>query len=102
MLKLLLLDPSATLDSKLECNETFWWEGLQITAPRPKLGLLGAFFDSTVREELQSPHEEPEEESSEENNSTSTASSCTTTTSDGSEESSPGPAKVLFVWLQSS
>lgn len=88
-----MLDPAATLDGKLECNESFWWDGLEIIAPRPKLGLLGAFFDSTVREDLQSPHEEQEEESSEDN--TSSSSSCTTTTSEASEESCPPPAKVL-------
>lgn len=86
----------ATPDGKLECNESFWWDGLEIIAPRPKLGLLGAFFDSTMTEELQSPNgeEQEEEESSEENNSSSTTSSCSASTSECSEESSPPPAKV--------
>lgn len=87
----------ATPDGKLECNENFWWEGLEIIAPRPKLGLLGAFFDSTMTEESQSPHrdEHDEDESSEENNSSSTASSCSASTSECSEESSPPPVKVM-------
>lgn len=93
----MFVDPQASADGKLECNESFWWEGLQIIAPRPKLGLLGAFFDSTMREQdLQSPREELEDESSEENNSLSTSGSCTTTSSEGSDESNPPPAKVLI------
>ena len=28
---------------KLSCKETFWWEGIEIVPPRPKLGLLGKF-----------------------------------------------------------
>lgn len=69
---------------------------MEIIAPRPKLGLLGAFFDSTVREDLQSPYEEQEDESSEENNSSTSTSSCTTTTSEGSEESCLQPIKVNY------
>lgn len=90
-------DPTATPDGKLECNESFWWEGLEIIAPRPKLGLLGTFFDNTMTEELLSPQQEgqQEEESSGENNSSS-SSSCTTSTSEGSEESNPPPVKVGF------
>ncbi|XP_008216899.1 uncharacterized protein KIAA1841 homolog [Nasonia vitripennis] len=29
---------------KLACKETFWWEGIEIVPPRPKLGLLGKIW----------------------------------------------------------
>ena len=38
--RLIARDPQLPPE-KLSCKETFWWEGIELIPPRPRLGLLG-------------------------------------------------------------
>lgn len=87
-----IVDPNASNNRKLDCKEIFWWNGLQIVGPRPKLGLLGSFFDSTLGKQESPPINESLEASPEEESSCSSSNS---SSSDGSEESNPRPAQKV-------
>lgn len=72
---------SSVPDGKLNCTETFWWEGLQIVPPNHQHGLLDSV--KTILSDLPKEEVVVQEDSSEE------ASTDSASTSSHSEESPP-------------
>ncbi|KAK9874424.1 hypothetical protein WA026_002768 [Henosepilachna vigintioctopunctata] len=76
--RLVARDMSTT--DKLVCREVFWWDGLQIIPPRPKLGLLNMFSErnkcrNDIDNRSYSSEDESHDESSNSNDSSSSGSS---------------------------
>ncbi|CAG9854294.1 unnamed protein product [Phyllotreta striolata] len=86
--RLVARDPNST-DKKFVCKEVFWWDGIEIIPPRPKLGLLGNFSNRNADECPNS--EESSEELTEEESPSSISSG-----SEGSAESNPRPRRKLI------
>lgn len=85
--RLIAREPTDADDSKLESKESFWWDGLQIVPPRPKLGLLSELVACDTNEDQGDLEEESEEE-------TRSDTSTSGTTTSESEESGPTKHKV--------
>ncbi|CAH1110164.1 unnamed protein product [Psylliodes chrysocephalus] len=83
--RLVARDPNSA-DKKFVCKEVFWWDGIEIIPPRPKLGLLGNFSNRCTEEYHGS--EESSEELTEEESPSSVSSG-----SEGSAESNPRPRR---------
>lgn len=49
--RLVARDSTACDNRKLICKENFWWEGIQIIPPRPKLGILTGVEDKGDKQE---------------------------------------------------
>ncbi|XP_018323565.1 uncharacterized protein KIAA1841 homolog [Agrilus planipennis] len=80
--RLIARDASNT-SGKLQIEGTkFWWDGLELTPPRPRLGLLGTFTDLTPEEAVKHAVEESPCSSS----SSQTSDTSTIFDSDGAEE----------------
>ncbi|XP_044764034.1 uncharacterized protein KIAA1841 homolog isoform X2 [Coccinella septempunctata] len=75
---------------KLVCKEVFWWDGLQIVPPRPKLGLLSMFSDRGKGAEVESRAHSSDEDSQDESSNSNGSSS-----SGSSEESRPRTPKPV-------
>ncbi|KAL3271538.1 hypothetical protein HHI36_022015 [Cryptolaemus montrouzieri] len=86
-----LVARDTSTSDKLVCKEVFWWDGLQIIPPRPKIGLLNLFSERNkgmdVESRAQSSDDESHEDSSNSNDSSSSGSS------EESRPRSPRPIK---------
>lgn len=83
-----MLDPNVS-DKKFTCKESFWWDGFEIIAPRPKLGLLSNYANRGGEESSEFSSEDCTEEES-----TTSSSSSTGSDEEVSAESNPPPVQV--------
>ncbi|CAG9815083.1 unnamed protein product [Phaedon cochleariae] len=88
--RLVARDPSAA-DKKFVCKESFWWDGLEIIPPRPKLGLLSNFANRSDNEAnaFEDSSDDCEEDDDESSSTTSSESD------EGSTECDPQPKKIV-------
>ncbi|XP_023022944.2 SANT and BTB domain regulator of class switch recombination isoform X1 [Leptinotarsa decemlineata] len=85
--RLVARDP-ATTEKKFICKEIFWWDGLEIIPPRPKLGLLSSFANR-VEEDI------TEEDSSDEVSEEEFSSLSSSDSEEGSVECNPPRNEVV-------
>lgn len=77
---------------KFICKESFWWDGIEIIPPRPKMGLLSAFANRGGGGDTESIVSD--ESTTEEFTEEETISSASIGSDEGSAESNPPPKKV--------
>ncbi|ERL92571.1 hypothetical protein D910_09884, partial [Dendroctonus ponderosae] len=84
---------SSVNSEKFICKESFWWDGLEIIPPRPKLGLLSTFANRGANCDEESIISD--ESTTEENTEEETISSSSLESDEGSAESNPPPKQTL-------
>lgn len=90
--RLVARDFTSCYNRKLICKENFWWEGIQIIPPRPKMGLLTGYGNKEEQQESPPPSKA---ETSEEDEDISNSSSVDSSSVGSAESSPPRPSPQL-------